>query len=172
MAESKLGTVVAEKPVDSGNQPGTQQGNTPAGQVPLLGNFFMSGSIAVAALGSGFAFITKTLSEVHWYAIVFTIIGALFAVLIPTFISAFIKLKKRDMTTILEASGWAINVRMNLTFRIGKYLTSKPKPPLKVRRYKLFLMIIIIIILAGCIMGFILLFPFLQKLTGALFNIE
>jgi uncharacterized membrane protein len=130
----------------------------------------MGGSIALAALGSGFAFITKTLSEVRWYTIVFTIAGAFLAVLVPTFISAFIKLKKRDMTTILEASGWAINVRMNLTFQLGRFFTRKPRPPAKVRRYKLFLFIIIILIIAGCVTGFIFLFPYLQKLTASIFN--
>lgn len=173
VAESKLGSVVKENKVDTGTQPplsAPPREKIPDGKSPGLGNFFMGGSIAIAALGSGFAFITKTLSEVQWYTIVFTLLGGLLAVLIPTFISAFIKLKKRDMTTILEASGWAINVRMNLTFQLGKFFTSRPKPPLKVRRYKLILFVIIIVILAGCVTGFIFILPYLQKMTASFFQ--
>ncbi|MBN2535803.1 MAG: hypothetical protein JXB88_23185 [Spirochaetales bacterium] len=165
MAESKLGTVVSESKVESGTP---EQGKNPVNQSPGLGNLFMGGSIAIAALGSGFAFITRTLSEVQWYTILFTIAGAFLAVLIPTFISAFIKLKNRDMTTILEASGWANNVRMNLTFKLGKFFTRKPSPPLKVRRYKLFLFIIILLIIAGCITGLVFLAPYLQKFIASL----
>jgi len=91
-----------------------------------MNNFFMGGGIAIAALGSSLAFITKTLSDVKWYTILITIASAFAAVLLPTFISAFNKLHKRDLSMILEASGWAVNARMTLTLKLGKFFTLRP----------------------------------------------
>ncbi|MBN1697595.1 MAG: hypothetical protein JW881_08790 [Spirochaetales bacterium] len=160
-AESKLGTVIKGEAVPGQQQQAAAGAAQPAAQPKNqgLGNLFMGGSIAVAALGSAIAFITKTLSEVKWTTMVITILGALFAVLFPTFISAFLKLNKRDMTTILEASGWAINIRMKLGLKLGKFFTFRPKMPFRSMSFRWLAWFLVILLAGGLAASFFFFSP-------------
>ena len=94
-----------------------------------MGPMLAGGGIAVAALGSSFAFITKTLAGLSVFTILVGLGGALLAVIVPMLIIAFGKLRRRDLSAILEGSGWAINARMRLTRAQGKYFTERPPFP-------------------------------------------
>ncbi len=96
-----------------------------APKMPLSGNLATAG-VAVAALGSSFAFTVKMLASIKIWQIVASVGGCILAVLIPSFILAVIRLRKRDIKTILEGSGWAINVPMRLRHSLKKYITSRP----------------------------------------------
>ena len=100
-----------------------------AGAMPA-GGLVMGFSVAAAALGSALAFITKTLSETNKIAIVLGVLGAVALVMLPTSIIAILKLRKRDLSAILEGSGWAINARMRLTHKQGIFFTRRPPYPL------------------------------------------
>jgi len=89
----------------------------------------LSGGVAIAALGSSLAYITKTVADLPWYAIIIGLFAAIAAVVVPTAIVAFIKLRRRDLSAILEGSGWAINERMRVTFRQSRFLTKRPAYP-------------------------------------------
>jgi len=89
----------------------------------------VGGGIAFAALGSTLAYVVTALANVHP-------INALRAVLaivaIVAGISAFfgwLKLRRRDMSLLLEANGWAVNVNMKITRRIGLFFTNVPDLP-------------------------------------------
>jgi len=73
------------------------------------------GGFAVAALGSSFAFITKTLAGLHLKTVIFALLIFAGLIAIPAGIAAYYKLTRRDLSTILEGSGWGINSRMKLT---------------------------------------------------------
>ena len=115
----------------------------------------LGGGVALAALGSALAYITKTLANTHPLAITFGILGAILAVMIPISIVAILKLRKRDVSAILEGSGWAINARMRLTRRQGRFFTQRPPYPLdsiglpSIWLRKLVAIIVILAILAG-----------------------
>ncbi len=89
----------------------------------------MGAGVAIAALGSAAAYITKTLSQVSWLAIVIGIAGALLLVMLPMATIAFLKLRKRDLSGILEGSGWGLNAPMRLTHRQAHFFTQRPKYP-------------------------------------------
>ena len=96
--------------------------------------------------------IGKTAKEEPW-AIIGGIGGAVAVVLISSVILAVIKLRRRDLSAILEGSGWAINARMRLTRTQSRYFTQRPAYPLNAkgvrnRRWWIFL-VIILAILAG-----------------------
>jgi len=95
----------------------------------MAGGLLMGGSVAVAALTSAIAYITKTLSGVGTGQILFGIGAAVMVVMLPASIMAFIKLRRRDLSALLEGSGWAINARMRLTFKQGRFFTSRPLLP-------------------------------------------
>ena len=46
----------------------------------------------------------------------------------------FIKIRKRDMSVILEASGWAVNVNMRLNAALGRLFTHVPHLPKGARK--------------------------------------
>lgn len=94
--------------------------------------------VATAALGSAAAYITKTLAQTPWSAIVIGVLVAVVVVILPTCIVAFLKLRRRDLSGLLEGSGWAINSRMRLTRQQGKTFTRKPRYPkgtMKIRNF-------------------------------------
>ena len=49
--------------------------------------------------------------------------------MLPTAIVAILKLRRRDLSAILEGSGWAINARMRLTFKQAHVFTCRPLLP-------------------------------------------
>lgn len=116
----------ADQPTTPAPAP-TQPQAPPAGGG--AGGMLAGGGIAVAAIGSSLAFITKTLAGLKWYTILGGIAGALGAVILPTIIVAWMKLRARDLSAILEGAGWAINLRMRLNRRQSKYFTERPPYP-------------------------------------------
>lgn len=93
------------------------------------GGLLAGGGIALAALGSSGAFVLSTLAGMK----VWTILGVLFglsqAILLPILLVAWIKLRRRDLSAILEGSGWGINARMRLTRRQATTFTNRPPYP-------------------------------------------
>ncbi|MCK5071021.1 MAG: hypothetical protein KAR01_10780, partial [Desulfocapsa sp.] len=84
------------------------------------------GGVAVAAIGSSFAFITKTLASLNIQTVLFALIVLSVLIAIPAGIAAYYKLTRRDLSTILEGSGWGINSRMKLTKDQATSFTYRP----------------------------------------------
>jgi hypothetical protein len=158
--------VVTEVQTAAQRAPGQadQQTSSPAPAAPTgVGNFgglMAGGGIAIAALGSSFAFITKTFSGLHLSTILIGLGAAVGAVILPTTIIAFFRLRRRDLSAILEGSGWAINLRMRLSYRQSRYFTERPAYPrgacgLIGRWVWRIIGILIIVILIGGIVGYV-----------------
>lgn len=123
--DAEAGAII-ERPAEA--KPAPPPENAKSGGL-LAGGLLMGGSVAVAALSSAAAYITKTLSGVGMGQIMFGIGAAVMVVMLPTSIIALIKLRRRDLSVLLEGSGWAINARMRLTFKQGRFFTSRPLLP-------------------------------------------
>lgn len=95
----------------------------------VSGGALAGGGIALAAIGSSLAFITKTLASLSWQQIVGGLFAALLAVLLPALVVAYLKLSRRDLSAILEGAGWGINARMRLTAGQSKTFTYIPPYP-------------------------------------------
>lgn len=130
-------STVAEKKLDT--TAATAMTRRPTAQTPaparpggglLAGGLLMGGGFAIAALGSAVAYITKTLAGVGYLPIVVAVGVAILAVIVPTSIVAILKLRRRDLSVILEASGWGINARMRLSGGQGRFFTRRPRHPL------------------------------------------
>ncbi len=125
--ESGLGKGISNvgKPVAGGNSS------------TAMRDLLLGGGIAVAALGSAFAYITKALSQVKIIHVILTIVGITAIIIIPSIITGFLRLRRRNMSVVLEASGWAINTPMRLTVKLGRIFTRKaffPKGTYKIRK--------------------------------------
>lgn len=129
--ESQTSTALAD--VQASTQTPAAPVAAPAPQqkpgLSAAGGMVMGTGVALAALGSAAAYITKTISEISWTGLILGVVGALLVVMLPLSIVAFIKLQRRDLSAILEGSGWAINARMRLTLRQGRFFTQRPAYP-------------------------------------------
>ncbi|NMA40232.1 MAG: hypothetical protein GX937_08630 [Lentisphaerae bacterium] len=85
---------------------------------------FLGASVAVAALGSALAFITKTVASMSALQIWITVICAILAVVFPISLMAAIKLSRQDLSALLEGCGWAINLRMRLDAKLRMQFTN------------------------------------------------
>jgi len=79
--------------------------NGPAGMLVGL-------SLSAAAIGSAFAFITKTFAGLSSGQLVAGVFGAALVVAVPVSLIAILKLRRQDLSALLEGCGWAINARM------------------------------------------------------------
>jgi len=124
-------TKAAEKKLDeTGSNAVEQIQQTPAAaQTQAGGGILAGGGIAIAAMGSSLAFITKIFSELQFAGIMKGLGGAVLAVLIPSTIIAWMRLQKRDLSVLLEGADWAINSRMRLTVGQCRTFTRKPRFP-------------------------------------------
>ena len=128
-------TATAEKKLDAAVSTVVEPTAGKANRSLLAGGLLMGGGVALAALGSAVAYIAKTLSGVPAWKILVGIAGAILAVALPASIIAVLKLRQRDLSTILEGSGWAINAKMRLTFSLGRFFTCKPPLPKSARSF-------------------------------------
>jgi len=97
-------------------------------------DLLLAGGLAIAALGTAFAYITKALSQVTARHLLGVLLGVLVLLFLPGFIMGLVKIRKRNMSVLLEASGWAINVRMRLSGALGRLFTHVPPLPKGARR--------------------------------------
>jgi hypothetical protein len=99
----------------------------PAGsQLPGL---LVGGGLAFAAVSSAFAYIISTLVNLHLYKVIIGLTIALMMIFAPILLLAWIRLRKRDLSAILEGSTWAINARLRMTHRLSLELTETPPYP-------------------------------------------
>ena len=86
-------------------------------------------SVGAAALGSAFAFIVKTFAELGFVRLGMGVLGVVLAVLVPLTVAAISKLRRQDLSALLEACGWAINARMRLDRGQRRWFTARVPYP-------------------------------------------
>lgn len=69
-------------------------------------------SVSVAAVGSAFAFITKTMAGLSPLQRGLGLAAAALTVGVPVTLVAVLKLRSQDLSALLEGCGWAVNARM------------------------------------------------------------
>ncbi|MBO7741427.1 MAG: hypothetical protein J6S21_02635, partial [Victivallales bacterium] len=79
--------------------------------------------VAAAALSSAFAFICKTFASMSWLSIIVSVLCVLAVLLLPIMILAIIKLRRQDISSLLEGNGWAINSRMRLSRKQRRFFS-------------------------------------------------
>lgn len=92
-------------------------------------NLLLTGSVAFAAVGTTLTYVVNTLSGMSFVDI-FTSIGMVVGGLMA--VSGFLgwlRLRRRDISTLLEACAWALNGRMRLTRPLSLLFTLRPPVP-------------------------------------------
>jgi hypothetical protein len=133
---------------------------SPAG-APAKGQFNSAGmlmglSVSVAAIGSAFAFITKTLTSLSRGQVFLGVLGAAVVVMVPVSLIAILKLRRQDLSALLEGCGWAINARMRPTREQRRQFTVTPRFPAGAEgaptRRLLYVLIAVVVVLAAALL--------------------
>ena len=98
---------------------------------------FAAIGLAIGAIGTALASIASALFSLSWWQFPLIIFGLFILVSGPSFILAWLKLRKRTLGPLLEASGWAVNSHLPINLTLGKALTaSAALPPNATRSFK------------------------------------
>ena len=99
---------------------------TDVGTVAAIG--VALGSLSAVAVG----IFSKFIELGPWIPI--ALLGLMLAISGPSMLIAWLKLRQRSLGPILDASGWAINGRMNISMRLGRTLSRAAKVPARASR--------------------------------------
>jgi len=103
--------------------PAAAPGPSPAAPTAAPNQAFMGAFFVTAALGSAFAFITKTFSGMERHHVLLGLAAAAALVVFPITLVAYLKLRRQDLSSLLEGCGWAINARMRLDRKLRRQFT-------------------------------------------------
>ncbi|MFO0603711.1 MAG: hypothetical protein U0324_11085 [Polyangiales bacterium] len=124
----------AEEAAERARQPppaAPAAGAAPAAAAPAseglnINALVVGGGVALAGLGAVLAGLVNMLTSLSGWA---AILGVVAAVLALSAFTAWLKLRRRDMSVLLEANGWAVNVHTKVTARIAKVFAYTPDLP-------------------------------------------
>ena len=89
-----------------------------------------AGGIALGAVGAGLASLFNTMKSLTWWELPLVILGGILIISLPSMLIAWLKLRKRTLAPLLDASGWAVNGRTLISAKLGRNLTTRATLPL------------------------------------------
>ena len=90
----------------------------------VLASSMAAVGIAVGMVGAAAASVVAVLSGLHpWWKIIVAVVSVVLGVSVPSMLLTYLKLRRRDIGAILNASGWAINRRMRFSMRLARMFT-------------------------------------------------
>ena len=105
----------------------------PAGVAPAstsgMRDLLLGGGIAFAAIGSSLTYLLRTVSQIDLLQAGLSLVGVMAVVAVFSALVGWSRMRKRDMSAMLEACGWAVNFRMYMTHRLDRLFTRAPSMP-------------------------------------------
>lgn len=122
-AAKKLQTLPA-----AATTPGTQATPQPFDIGRSVGIFAAIG-LALGAIGTAVASIANALFSLTWWQFPLILVGLFILISGPSFVLAWLKLRRRTLGPVLDASGWAVNSDVPINFTLGNALTTTASLP-------------------------------------------
>lgn len=124
-------------------------GTAPAKNGSSIPMLLMGGGVGVAALGSAFALITKTLKGISLWHVLGVLLAMLLILGAPAVLVSLTKLFRRNLAVFFEANGYAVNHGVRMSLRLGAKYTCAPRYPVRARRILLCALAIFLCALIG-----------------------
>jgi hypothetical protein len=103
-----------------------------AGQVFDIGKYvgiFAAIGLAIGAIGTALASIISGFLSLAWWKMPLALGGIIMLISFPSMILAWMKLRKRNLSPILDANGWAVNAKAIINIPFGNTLTAIARLP-------------------------------------------
>lgn len=94
---------------------------------------FAALGVALSAVSAAFAYIANSLASLGWWWPL-AILAILICISGPSMFMAWLKLRQRGLGPLLDASGWAVNVKAPINLMMGSTLTVLAKLPANAQR--------------------------------------
>ncbi len=107
---------------------------TPAFDAAKFAGIFAAIGLALGALGSALAAVASGFLALKWWQMPLALVGVLLLISGPAMVIAWLKLRQRSLSPILDANGWAVNVRARMNIPFGASLTSLAELPANAER--------------------------------------
>ncbi|MCQ2317102.1 MAG: hypothetical protein MJZ85_10570 [Bacteroidales bacterium] len=108
---------------------GATAAKQPFDMTKYVSMFAMVG-VAVGAVGGALALLVDSVKGLHWWHWIAIIAGVMLVISGPAMIKAWLKLRKRNLSPLLNANGWAVNAKVLVNVRFGETLTHIAKYPI------------------------------------------
>ena len=95
---------------------------------------FAAVGLALATIGSAISSLVSGFMELAWWQMPLAIIAVLLIISGPSMILTAMKLHKRNLGSILDANGWAINTRARINIPMARFMTSLAVLPKDAKR--------------------------------------
>ena len=92
-----------------------------------------AGGIALGAVGAGLASLSNAMKALTWWEFPLVILGVILMISLPSMVIAWLKLRKRTLAPLLDASGWAVNGRTLISAKLGRTLTTRADLPISAK---------------------------------------
>lgn len=119
---------VAEDPANKGK---AEESGKPTGVgIGGMAGMLAAGGIALGAVGAGLAALFDTLKSLTWWEGPLVLAGLIMMISFPSMFIAWLKIRKRTLAPLLDASGWAVNGRTLISPKLGRLLTMQATIPI------------------------------------------
>ena len=95
---------------------------------------FAAVGLALGAIGTAIGSIAHAVFSLAWWQFPLLILGIFAVVSGPSAFLAWLKLRKRNLSPVLEASGWACNAQLPINLTLGGKLTQAATLPSNMKR--------------------------------------
>jgi len=109
-------------------QGGDADGKKPFDIARFAGLFAMV-SMALTTVADFFLKVFKGVAGLDWWQVLIVFVGLLLLISGPSMFRTWLSLRKRNITPLLNANGWAINSKIIVNARFGATFTSLAKMP-------------------------------------------
>lgn len=89
---------------------------------------FAAVSVALSVVSAAFAYIAHSVASLGWWWPL-ALVGVFLCISTPSVVLAWLKLRKRNLGPLLDASGWAVNKGAPINLAMGQALTTVGKVP-------------------------------------------
>jgi hypothetical protein len=100
-----------------------------AGAGQGIQNMVLIGGLVATGLTAALGYVISILQNIHFFKTIFALGGLVLLIGGLSSFLGWLKLRRRDMSLILEANGWALNVPMKVTRRVGGLFAYHPRLP-------------------------------------------
>jgi Flp pilus assembly protein protease CpaA len=106
----------------------------PPFDIAKFAGIFAAIGMAVGMIGSALVSLFTGLSELKWWELVMVFVGLMLLISGPAMVLAWLKLRRRNISPLLNANGWAINASSRVSIPFGETLTDMARfPKLKLK---------------------------------------